>query len=135
MEKITWSEKFSVGNDKLDGQHQVIINLINKLSELQGLSFDKNEVRSIISDLVKYGLEHLQYEEDLLNQHDYPDFLKHKHEHILYIKKATKYMKNTSAIDEETLDQIIIFLNDWWTHHILEEDMKYKSFLGKLNLT
>jgi len=128
MEKIIWSEKFSVGHSKFDQQHQAIIDLINQLIELQKAPFDKEAVRSINSDLVKYGMEHLKDEELLLQENDYPEFLKHKHEHLLYVKKTTKYLKNTIDLDEETLSQIIGFLADWWTHHILEEDMKYKPF-------
>ena len=128
MEKIIWSEKFSVGIPKLDEQHQAIIDLINQLIELQKAPFDKMAVRSINSDLVKYGMEHLKDEEELLQEYGYPEFLKHKHEHFLYIKKTTKYLKNTMDINEQTLSQIIDFLTDWWTHHILEEDMKYKPF-------
>ena len=31
MEKIQWSEKFSVGVEKLDKQHQQIIGMLNRL--------------------------------------------------------------------------------------------------------
>jgi len=132
MEKIIWSEKYSVGHEHFDEQHQAIIDLINQLIELQGKPFDKAAVREINSDLVKYGMEHLRDEETLLQENNYPEFLKHKSEHILYVKKTTKYLKNTIDINEETLSQIIEFLADWWTHHILEEDMKYKPFLENI---
>lgn len=131
MEKIIWSEKFSVGNAKFDQQHRAIIDLINQLIELQEKPFDKTAVREINSDLVKYGMEHLMDEENLLQEHDYPDFIKHKHEHMLYVKKTTKFLKNTIDLNEETLSQIVEFLADWWTHHILDEDMKYKPFFEK----
>jgi hemerythrin len=130
MNKILWSDKFSVGNAKLDAQHQVIIDLINKLVDLQAQPFDKVSVRAIYSDLVKYGMEHLKYEEDLLNDHDYQDIVKHKHEHYLYVKQVTKSLKDTVNTNEESLGEMIVFLSDWWTEHILEEDMKYKSFLA-----
>ena len=129
MEALVWSDKFSVGVAALDEQHKQVIDLINKLIALHSTELNVDEIRSIFSDLVKYGLDHLQFEEKLLQEHDYPDYVKHKHEHFLYIKKATKQMKNVTNIDEQTLFETTEFLLDWWTHHILEEDMKYRSFL------
>jgi len=130
MEKIVWTEDYSVGVTRFDEQHQQIIDLINKLIELVELPFDKQAYHSIMSDLVTYGFEHLKYEEDMLQQHGYPSFNQHKHEHILYIQKVKKAVKNKISIDERHLIDMSRFLNDWWIEHILEEDMKYRSFFA-----
>jgi len=128
MEKIIWTDKFSVGHDKLDTQHQVIIDLINKLID-QKENFERDAVRAIISDLVKYGLDHLKYEENLLQDKAFDDLVKHRHEHFLYVQQATRYMKDTDKVDLKRLEEITEFLQRWWTLHILEEDMKYVDCL------
>ncbi len=129
MNKLVWSADMSVGHDELDRQHQVIINLINQLIDIQNSSFDKEALRDVSSELVKYSMEHLKYEEDLLQANAYPEFNKHKLEHFSYVQKTTKNLKNALNLDESCLNEMVEFLSDWWTRHILEEDMKYKDFL------
>lgn len=131
MQKITWTDSFSVGVEIFDLQHQKIIDLVNHLQEIEELKFNKERIRSVLSDLVEYGYEHLQQEEAMLQKYDYPEFAQHKHEHMVYVNKVTNAIKNIVSMDEQRFIELIEFLNDWWTNHILKEDMAYKTFLNE----
>ena len=134
MSKITWNESFSVGVSVLDEQHHRIIDLINSFVEQESQAFDREILESILSQLIDYGFEHLKLEEEMLEQNDYPDFQKHKHEHLLYVQKVTQFAKRKKSLTEEEYIELGDFLNQWWINHILEEDMKYRPFFDSKNI-
>ena len=135
MSKITWNESFSVGVQVLDEQHHKIIDLINRFVEQENMTFDRDMLESTLSELIEYGFEHLRLEETMLEEHDYPDFQKHKHEHLLYVQKITQSAKRKKSLDEDEFIELGNFLNQWWTDHILEEDMKYRPFFASKNIS
>lgn len=135
MSKITWNESFSVGVNVLDEQHHKIIDLINRFIDQESQPFDREVLESILSELIEYGFEHLKLEEDMLEEHDYPDFQKHKHEHLLYVQRVTRSAKRKKSLSEEEFIELGDFLNQWWTDHILEEDMKYRPFFESKNIS
>ena len=134
MSKITWNESFSVGVNILDEQHHKIIDLINRFIEQETQAFDREILESILSELIEYGFEHLKLEEAMLEEHDYPDFQKHKHEHLLYVQKVTNSAKRKKSLNEDEFIELGEFLNQWWSDHILEEDMKYRPFFESKNI-
>ena len=135
MSKITWNESFSVGVNVLDEQHHKIIDLINRFVEQESEAFDREILETVLSELIEYGFEHLKLEEAMLEENDYPDFQKHKHEHLLYVQKITQSAKRKKSLSEEEFIELGEFLNQWWTDHILEEDMKYRPFFERKNIS
>jgi len=67
-EKIVWAHKFSIGDSKIDNDHQTLIEIINDLIELVELSKDREEFAKILSKMTDYSLSHFKKEEDLLIQ-------------------------------------------------------------------
>ena len=131
---------YSVGNDTLDNQHQKIINTINNLIEYQSYSVSSEEVTQTFNDAMKYIGEHLEYEETLLEELNYPDIQQQKNEHLEFQKTIGKLILEASnQIASHTQNntvsaKLLSYLSDWFGNHILTEDMKYKPFLEeKLN--
>ena len=127
MEKIEWSDEFSVGVPELDNQHQLILSEINKLIELKGLNRESSEIGTVVSNIISYATKHLSYEEDLLIDNDYPDYEQHFAKHNAYRNDFYSKLSSSSS----SIDEILVFLLHWWNDHILEEDMKYKSFFAQ----
>jgi hemerythrin-like metal-binding protein len=132
MDRIQWSEKFSVGVKALDEQHQQIIGMLNRLvSTPEAEDANSETVSEILTTMTRYSLEHFKTEEGLMKAHGYPDLVEHRQEHIAYRRKAIDF-STASSLGVESVPQILVtYLMDWWTHHILEEDMKYKSFFAE----
>jgi hemerythrin len=132
MEPIQWSEKFSVGVEKLDEQHKRIIGMFNRLvSTPEALDANSEAISEILTAMTSYALEHFKTEEALMKKHGFPDFEEHRQEHVTYRKKAIDFSTAAGLGVESTPQILVAYLSDWWTHHILEEDMKYKSFFAK----
>jgi len=127
-EKIVWKDEFSVGVTALDLQHQSIINVINSLSEKPRLFGRSTSIPSALNELTNYVSEHFLLEERLLEENGYQDLLEHSKRHTAYSKKITQLCTESLHRKSEVPAELLDFLSQWWTNHILHEDMKYKSF-------
>ncbi|SCA56135.1 putative Hemerythrin-like metal-binding domain-containing protein [Candidatus Terasakiella magnetica] len=135
MIEISWAyKKHSVGNDKLDEQHKMLLNLINQLfvqsSVLVNPEHDKG-YGFILDALMKYVDGHLAYEESLLEQIGYADLDNHKIAHQKFLDKVQSL--SLESADEGLKKDLVHFLMNWWENHIMTEDMKYKPFVEALS--
>ena len=130
---LEWNEKFSVGVKKIDDQHQIFFDLINKL---EGLTSQKNFLDSLprlLNEIVEYATLHFKTEEKLMAEISFPNLTKH-HELHETIKKDI-YLECKKVIEKEptTMDIIWLYnyLKEWVKTHILEEDRKYIPYVNK----
>ncbi len=129
MNLLVWSHTYSIGNDIVDSQHKKLIELLNKLYDVQSSGGDDTQVTSILNDLVAYTIYHFQAEENLFQQHNYPDFAHHKGVHDKLVKDVQDYIGLFKAQDQAAKEKLMIFLTDWLKEHILGDDKKFGSFL------
>ena len=135
MEKIRWDQSFSVGVAKLDEQHRHIIDMINLLIENVEPDIRSEPISETLTRMTKYAEEHFETEEQLLAQHAYPELLSHKEEHAVFCKKTAAFCLDTMRYKTSVPEEILLYLNDWWTNHILTIDMRYSSFFKERNIT
>ena len=128
MKKIVWKDEFSVGVEALDQQHQQIIKIINSLADQPRFFLRFQNVSSALMELTTYVSEHFLLEEQLLKENGYPDLLSHSKKHIDYSEKITDLCRSSLQGKREVPYELLEFLCDWWTNHILQEDMQYKAF-------
>ena len=130
MDKFVWdSEKFGVGHELIDHHHRVLMDIVNSLidlSEQEGPS--KAEYIQILMKMSDYSHYHFKAEEGLLSSVDYPEFESQHDQHIAFSEKASLLV---TSCDLQQLRQTAEFLKQWLEHHILVEDMKFKSYLSK----
>ncbi|GBE29393.1 MAG TPA: bacteriohemerythrin [Euryarchaeota archaeon] len=131
---IVWNDKYSVGNDDLDGHHKAIISIINDLySAIQQQSADSN-LKVLLDRLIKYTIYHFKYEEALMEKHSYPGLADHKIVHAQMVKKTTELVNQannaTMYHKDDVASSSMTFLKKWWLDHICVIDVKYKPFLG-----
>lgn len=135
MKMITWSDDFSVGVSELDSQHQKIIALINELNANSEISSRSEKLHNILGRIIIYAQNHLDYEENLLRENGYPDFENHLRKHQDYKQKVSDFAVDILEYREDLPVKLLDYLNEWWTNHILKEDMQYKAFLAKKGIT
>lgn len=129
MALIEWSQKYSVGDTRIDGEHQRLIGLINQLysSMLEGIR--PADLRRTFEELVAYTQYHFQHEERLLEEHQYPDRDRHKEEHRRLIHRVQEldasFQQEQDALSVDVMD----FLKTWLTDHILRSDLSYSPHL------
>ncbi len=131
MEKIYWSPSFSVGVKLLDEQHRRIVDMINMLLSDSEATVGSGTISELLTRLTSYASDHFQAEERLLEEHGYPELALQKEEHQAYLIKIAEFCQDTMSHQESVPAELLQFTMDWWKIHILESDMKYRSFLAE----
>lgn len=130
-----WKDTFSVNVSDIDRQHKKLFEIGSRVYDI--VSLDDNydhydEIMEILNELVDYTVYHFGFEEKLMEKYGYEDYEQHKMQHYFFIKKVEKMVKKD--IDErqqEVMRDLIAFIADWISSHILKSDMKYKEFFNK----
>jgi hemerythrin-like metal-binding protein len=135
MKTIDWHAGFSVGVRSLDEQHKKIVDAINLLGSQINAGVDSEIVSDILTVLTKYAMDHFRDEERLLKENGYPKLANQIREHTLYKKTIVDLCQNATDHEQSVPADILSFLQQWWVHHILEEDMGYRQFLSERGAT
>ena len=126
---ISWNNTYSVGNAEMDNQHKQLINIINKLFDSFKEGNAEEISNEILNEMIEYANFHLNSEEKLLYKFDYPEKENHEVLHNEFRNKTDELKSMISKKSEDAHYKLMDYLKNWWTNHILIEDMKYSKFL------
>ncbi|MBF0378638.1 MAG: hemerythrin family protein [Desulfamplus sp.] len=135
MAKITWSELLSVGNEEIDNQHKRWIEIFNT-SHDKMMSCDYSLLSRIGIDALKQMMEyvqmHFEFEENYMQQINYPALLEHKLQHEFFKLQLDKINQDFENGISKLNSEIIKLIENWLIGHIQKEDQKYKTFIAAL---
>ncbi len=134
MNKIEWSDKFSVGISLLDEQHKRLIDMINRLIEFHNIASLSENIIETLRSMSMYALTHFEYEEKIMIDYSYPDYTSHKEQHEEFKKKVASFYSATPISVDALNANVVEYLKSWLIYHILKEDMKYKRFYNEKGL-
>ena len=129
-----WKNSYSVGVKELDIQHQKLLHLINELDQfLDNRQETSSKARcfAALNALVKYAENHFSAEEGYLSKYAYPKYDLQKKEHEDFIDTVFSMHTRFEKDDSYTLNEIVNYLRDWYSLHILGMDQGYKQFLAE----
>lgn len=125
---VEWSDELSVGIEEIDGQHQMLVDMVNKMHNAIREHHGKEVVHEILADLANYTVIHFAVEESLMRILNYPGYEEHKSIHEDLIKSVVELQEKVKAGTTSVGFELMHFLKAWLTKHILEEDMQYSGF-------
>lgn len=130
MKYLQWSEKFSVGVDSVDYEHQNLMDMINMIyAELEDRR-DVAEITNTISDVHAEISAHFALEERIMRQAGYEEFDAHKNDHEDLLDQIRAMMDAIENDPEPALDTLSDQLADWFSHHFATFDARLHSKLG-----
>ncbi len=133
FKKVKWSNEFSIGNVEIDKDHKKLIEVYNNLIDLIELNGSREEFARILSKMKDYSLKHFKREEDYMEKFEYPKLEEHRNYHCSYTYKVAIYNTELLSASPPDPEEIIHFLEKWWTTHILSIDFKYEDYKKKVN--
>jgi hemerythrin-like metal-binding protein len=130
MGLFNWTEKMSVGIEKIDKEHIQLFEMMNKIHDGMMTGKGQGALSAVITGLLDYTKFHFGDEEALLRQHDFPGLKDHIKLHESFKTKITdlneRLKKGSPALAVPALD----FLQEWLVKHIQGVDFQYKAFLA-----
>lgn len=151
MAFIEWDDTYSVNFAQIDQQHQRLFDMINQLhvattrQRAQGtVTGDGQEQETIASvvrelatmadvldELLSYVYYHFSAEENLMLARSYPDYAVHKSAHTRFSERVQTFKQDFDEGGAVSSGEIVEFLKDWLTNHILIVDKKLGRFLSE----
>jgi hemerythrin len=113
---------FSVGVKEIDDQHKQLIVLANQLNDAMGTGKGKAVLDKVFAELVAYTQSHFLTEEKLMGQIGYSASVAHKAEHKSLVTTVADLKHKHDKGDVVLTSQVMSFLRDWLTKHILNSD-------------
>lgn len=130
-----WKDRFSLGIDEIDKQHKKLFEIGARVYELAILnnSYDHyDEILEVLNELLDYTEYHFKFEENLMAKHNYSSFEQQKHDHEYYVDKIRSIAKKDIDNDQQkTITEIVDFLSEWISSHILFSDRGYADYFNK----
>ncbi|MCX7680208.1 MAG: bacteriohemerythrin [Spirochaetes bacterium] len=130
MNFIEWNDSLSVGVEVFDKEHKQLVSLVNKLNSALAAGSAKKTMEDILQSLVRYTQIHFKHEEEYMLLYDYPEYTHHKKEHEDLTAQVLDFHERYRSGKVSFSLELMKFLKDWLTNHILGSDMKYKNFFS-----
>ena len=134
MEIIPWKDDFSVNVQEIDMQHKNLVRMINELFNAMELKKGQEALADIVNRMVKYAGTHFATEERYMLKYDYPGYLEHKAEHDRFVTKAIELQERLNQKSFVVSLEVIRFLKEWLSDHILGTDKKYGPYFNSKGL-
>jgi hemerythrin len=131
---IVWRKEMTIGNAEIDDDHKYLISIINAIEAAVNCGIDRKVLSSHLSELFAYTESHFKRELEIQVEIDFPEKEAHKNEHDKLINKLQAIQTTLDSTRDEQAHKDFIkglfeVLKEWLLNHILNHDMKMKSYL------
>ncbi len=119
---LPWSNMFAVGVREIDDQHRKLVSILNRLGDAGS---DENAAalqNTLLDELTEYTVYHFSTEERLMQQHGYEATATHTAQHKKLVDAVQALHARRAAGETLPFDELMIFLRDWLTNHIMGSD-------------
>ena len=121
---FSWTEALSVNHELIDADHRHIFALANRLHAAIALQSGDAIIGKTLQELIEYTRAHFTREEDYMRAVNFAGFEEHKLEHNFLIHKVINFHCQFMGGREELSVDVLEFLRQWLTQHIMHSDMK-----------
>ena len=131
MPLIEWNDKYSVGVQEFDQQHQRLIGLLNNLHDAMIQGKGSDVLAGTLKQLVNYTQTHFAAEEAAMAKHQYAELDKHRAAHEALTRRVTEFQTDLQNGRVGLTVTLSTFLKDWLMTHIADTDKRYGPFFNE----
>ena len=124
---MKWHKKLSVGNDKLDEDHQTLFKITDRYLK-ESSDRDREYTTTVLAQLTYYAKRHFKREEDYMEEIGFPGLDKHRDVHDQMNAQLMKLIDRNDACEANVQADVADFLANLWIEHIRVDDKRYKDF-------
>jgi hemerythrin-like metal-binding protein len=126
---LVWNDSLSVHIRQIDEQHRQLVTLVNRLYRASRTGSSRQEAAAILDELVSYTASHFKTEEELFEQHGYPEKDSHCQAHRHLADKVLEFQNAYRQGAAKLELSLLQFLKDWLLTHIMKTDKQYSAYL------
>lgn len=127
-----WKNRYILNIEEIDKQHRKLFEIGERVYYLAILndSYDHfDEIMAIMNELLEYTEYHFNYEENIIKTYKFDGYGQQQQEHESYVIKIKSiYSKDIDNNQQQTIIEIVDFLSEWISSHILFSDRKYATY-------
>ena len=127
MAFINWDSSLDLHIDRIDQEHKILIDLMNKLYDQNRNHLPKETLKSTLSELSAYAAKHFKDEEKFMASIQYTDLESHKAIHQRLLTRINAYAQNFDESGANISEEFLMFLKLWVSAHIKGIDTKYAN--------
>lgn len=128
---VVWVPEYSLNVPEIDDQHRKLIEIIRSFQEAMLEGQASSALSEILRKMHIYTEVHFALEERLMEQTGYPDLAEHREAHHRLAEQVAAYQDKFDSGQAIPSVQLMIFMRDWLTSHILAMDKKMGSHLRR----
>lgn len=128
---IIWTEGWCVGNQTIDSQHRNLVDLVNRAERcaIECNTDADSRFYPLLNEVSEYAKIHFSDEEKLLAEIGYSGLAAQMDQHAAFNESLTDFILDAMVAKEDKM-KFARFMADWLSHHVLVEDMKFKSAIS-----
>ena len=133
MHILAWDDNFVTGIASVDAQHRGLVDLVNRSAALLSDSdaAAQTEIGPLLNQLMRYADYHFSHEETLMREGGlvqvYQDL--HRDAHLGFVREVASMRTRFDQGDTPSGTDLLRFMMDWLTFHILSEDQRMANQL------
>jgi len=125
FEIFPWNRNFETGIEKIDEQHKVLVEILNRLAWHFASSNSELACDHILDELLSYTAYHFKEEEEIwkaaLGEHE---MVRNNHDgHQLFFVQIQMF-RSSDEPEEKIMGELFNYLTRWLAFHILESDRR-----------
>ena len=81
MDIVCWQKSYSVGNEQIDNEHKVFVEIIGRIHDAVLKEKSIDDIKRLMRELETYAVFHFVSEENIMIDSEFPELEEHKKEH------------------------------------------------------
>lgn len=131
MATFAWKPEYSVSVSIFDSQHRKLFALAQGLHDAMRAGKGREVLARCLNELVTYTKTHFAEEESLMARHGYAELSHHQLQHLQLIRKISEFQKQFDSGNAFITIELMDFIQDWITSHIMQADHSYGDFFNR----
>ena len=126
--RIEWIEKWNSGNESIDNDHKILVELSNKLIESTFLEMSVDMIKEQINPIVSHIVNHFENEEKILTVLEYPELLVHIKSHKELVDEIGIIIENYLNGKSNITELISFLVGKVVIEHMLMMDTRFYTY-------
>lgn len=130
---IDWSDRFSVGSERVDRQHRELLDQTNLLFDAMHAGAEPKRVEELLGFLHRHVALHFLSEERMMRRLDYPLEEEHRAMHWGIVEELIEVEKlhALEGASPAVIERLRAKVGPWLVAHFMGPDQHFATFLAK----